>query len=358
MFILIVEDDAFRRLLQVILDARASPERSAAFAHMIAHEFADFAGWCAQLRQRLPGLCPADVRLVSSQEELRANLPDASAVVVDSLTIGPAELAIAKRLRVVQKYGTITANIDTEACAERKIKVLTLRRRANTTCAEHAFAMLLMFARQLHRVKGCITIEQLTAAGYLPTTFDGRHVPTSGWARVTGLMTLRDSTLGILGMGEIGRELATRAAAFEMRVIYYQRNRLTLAEEQRFQAQYASLETLLAVSEWVSIHLPETETTRNFIGRPQFSAMKRGAFVINVSRARIVERDALIEALESGHLGGYGLDTHYDEPGRADDPLFRFNNVILTPHTAGQPRFNGFMDFETMLVGLERALAE
>jgi phosphoglycerate dehydrogenase-like enzyme len=355
--VLVVEDDPFPRLLEVILDPNTAAERYAAFAHVIAHELPDFEGWCERVRHRAPGLYPAEVRLVSSQEELRANLRDASVVVVESLHIGREELDIAKQLKAVQKYGTITRNIDTAACAARNVKVLTLRRLANSACSEHALAMMLTLARQLHHITGLISVQQLTAAGYSPTTFDRRHVPTSGWARITDLKMLRGSTLGILGMGEIGRELALRAAAFGMRIIYYQRNRLTAAEEQKFHAQHVPLDALLSDSDWVSIHLPETPGTRNFIARAQLAKMKRGAFLINVSRARIVDRDALIEALKSGHLGGFALDTLYEEPGRADDELLKFGNVILTPHTAAQPRFNGLSDINDLIVGLSRALA-
>lgn len=355
--IIVVEDDPFPRILQVILDPNASAERRAAFADFMAHDLPDFAGWCERVRREAPGLYPADVRLVNSQAELRANLPEASAVVVESLQIGRAELAIARRLKAVQKYGVIMRNIDIAACTAANVEVLTLRRRANIACAEHALAMMLTLARKLHRITGLISVEQLTAAGYSPTSFDRRHTASSGWPRITGLKMLYESTLGIIGMGEIGRELALRAAAFGMRVRYYQRNRLSADEERECHAEYAPLDALLADSDWISLQLPATDATRNFIGRKQFAAMKRGAILINVSRAALVDRDALIEALKSGHLGGFALDPLYEEPGRADDELLGFDNVILTPHTAAQPRFNALNDFNDLITGLARALA-
>jgi phosphoglycerate dehydrogenase-like enzyme len=235
--------------------------------------------------------------------------------------------------------------------------VLTLRRRANIACAEHTMAMMLTLARKLHRISGLISVEQLKAAGFSPTTFDRRHTAFSGWPRIQGLKMLHEATLGIIGMGEIGRELALRANAFGMRVLYFQRSPLGADEETRFGAAYAPLETLLAESDWVSIQLPETAATRNFINRERLAQMKRGAVLINVSRARIVERDALIDALKSGHLGGFALDPLYEEPGRADDELLGFDNVMLTPHTAAQPRFNALNDFRDLLTGLSRAFA-
>jgi len=355
--IVVVEDDPFPRLIQVILDPQTSAERRAAFADFMAHDLPDFEGWCDSVRRNAPGLYPAEVRLVSSQPELHAALPGASALVVESLQVGPAELALAGRLRVVQKYGTVTRNIDIAACAARNVQILTLRRRANIACAEHTLAMMLTLARKLHRITGLISIEQLTAAGYAPTKFDTRHTANSGWPRITGLKMLYESTLGIIGLGEIGRELAVRAAAFGMHICYYQRNRLTAAEEEQYHAQYVSLDSLLADSDWVSIQLPETPTTRNFINRERLAKMKRGSVLINASRAGIVERDAVITALKSGHLGGFALDPLYEEPGRADDQLLKMDNVMLTPHTAAQPRFNALSDFKDLISGLARALA-
>lgn len=355
--VIVIEDDPVPRILQVILDPDVTTERRDAFAHFMAHDVPDFAGWCAETRARVPVLYPSDVRLVSSQEELRTNLPHATTVIVESLTIGTEELALAPRLKVVQKYGTITRSIDSTACAASGVAVLKLRRRANIACAEHTMAMMLTLARKLHLITGLISTDQLKAAGFSPTTFDRRHTAYSGWPRIQGLQMLHEATLGIIGMGEIGRELAVRATAFGMHVIYFQRNTLTAEEEKQFGATYVPLDALLAESDWVSIQLPETPATHNFIDREKLAKMKRGASLINVSRSGIVDRDALIEALESGHLGGFALDPLYEEPGRSNDELLQFDNVMLTPHTAAQPRFNALNDFRDLLTGLAKALS-
>ncbi len=354
---IVVEDDPFPRLIQVVLDPQTSAGRRAACADFMAHDLPDFEGWCERVRRSAPGLYPAEVRLVSSQEELRAALPGAGVLVVESLQVGREELDAADRLAVGQKYGTITRNIDTAACTASNIKVLTLRRRANIACAEHALAMMLTLAKKLHRITGLISVGQLTAAGYSPTTFDRMHTAGSGWARIPGLKMLHESTLGIIGLGEIGRELALRAAAFGMRVLYCQRSRLPEDTEREFHAQYATLDTLLAESDWVSIHLPGSPSTRGLLDRARLAQMKPGACLVNVSRAEIVDRDALLDALAAGRLGGFALDPLYEEPGRADDPLLKFDNVILTPHTAAQPRFNALNDISDLIVGISRALA-
>ena len=352
--ILVVEDDPFPRLLQVILDPAAPAARVAAFGDFFAHDLPDFAGWCAALRGRLGGLYPATVRLVASQDVFAASLSGASIAVVESLHVEERELAGTETLRAVQKYGTITAGIDTAACARHGIAVLTLRRRANMACAEHALALMLALARRLCETNGLISMEQLRTAGFAPAAFDRAHTANANWARIGGLRTLHGSQLGIVGMGEIGRELALRAAACGMRIVYSQRSRLTAEEEKHYSAEYAPLAELLAASDYVSLHLPGNDSTRGIIGRPELEQMKPGAILVNVSRAELVDRAALLDALRGGRLGGFATDTPYEEPGRTDDPLLALCNVVVTPHIAAQPRFNALGDFEEMLVKLAK----
>jgi len=355
--VVVVEDDPFPRLIQVILDPETTPARVAAFSHFFAHELPDFAGWCERLRARLGNLHPAEVRLVPDQAALRAGLPGAQVVVAESLTIGEQEIAAAGgTLRIVQKYGTVLTNIDAAACARAGIRVLTLRRRANISCAEHTMALMLALARKIHETAGLVTIEQLQAAGYSPTQYDRAHTANANWARITGMRNLSRRQLGIVGLGEIGREVAFRAAAFGMRIVYTQRRRLPAQDEARFSASRAPLEELLASSEFVTLHLPMNDETRGFIGRRELALIKQGAILVNVSRPQLVDRAALLDALQAGRLGGFGLDPHYDAPGRADDPLLRFRNVIITPHLAAAPRFNSLDDLEELLFGLNHEL--
>jgi phosphoglycerate dehydrogenase-like enzyme len=356
--LVVVEDDPFPRLIQVILDPETVQERVAAFTHFFAHEEPDFPGWCERLRKRLKRLYPAQVRLVSGQAALAAALPGAHVVVTESLKVGKQELATAGRtLRVVQKYGTVLSNVDAAACRRARISVLTLRRRANISCAEHALGLMLALARKIHETAGLISVEQLQAAGYSPTRYDRAHTANANWARVTGTRNLFGRQLGIVGLGEIGREVALRAAAFGMRIVYTQRRRLLLAEEKRYAATYVPLGNLLADSDYITLHLPASDATLGFIGTREFHRMKTGAIVVNVSRPQIVDRDALLVALRGGRLGGYAHDPHYDAPGRADDPLLAFRNVIITPHLAAAPRYNSMGDFEDLLIGLDKALA-
>jgi len=164
-------------------------------------------------------LYPSKVHLVDSQEELLANLPGATVAVVEELNFEAKEsTAAGKNLKFVQKYGFTTRNIDEDACAKANAKVLTIRRRANISTAEQALMLMLALARQVTQNANLISVEQLKAAGYQPTTYNRKHTPNGNWARIPGMVTLYQRQLGIIGLGEIGRELALRAIALGMRI--------------------------------------------------------------------------------------------------------------------------------------------
>ena len=352
--IIVVEDDPFTRLIPIVLDPASSDERRAAFADFMAHDEPDFDGWAARVRAGAPGLYPAEVRMVTSQDEMRSALKECRALVVESLEVRPDDLAAANSLRAVQKFGVGLRNIDTAACAKRGVKVLTIRRRANIASAEQAFAMMLMLSRKLALLNGLVTKERIEAAGLPLLPFDRRHTPGGNYPRAGGLRMLNESTLGIIGLGEIGREIALRAASFGMRVLYYQRTRAGEAEEHELNVRYVPLDVLMAESDWIIPQVPTAPSTRDLIAREQLARIKPGACIVNVSNPLVINRGAVIEALQSGRLGGFALDTQYREPLPADDELLRLPNVILTPRMAGSPRFNGLDDFEQLITTLAR----
>ena len=355
--VVVIENDQSLRLLQAFLDPDPHSERSAALADYLAHDLPDFAGWLAGARDRARGAYPAEVRMVNTQAELLSALPGADAFVTEGLAVGPAELAAADRLKAVQKHGVILRNIDLSACAARGVQVLPLRRRGNMTAAEHIFSLMLGLSRKLTKLNGLITTERLTAAGYHPKFFDKRYSPNANWARIGGLRCLHHATLGIVGLGEIGREVAVRGVVFGMRVRYFQRTRLPEAEERALGIEYRTFDALLAESDWVCCLVPGEPATKGLFDGARLGKMKPGACLVNVSRADVVERAAAVAALKSGRLGGLGQDAFYEEPGRAEDPLLAFDNVIITPRIASQPRTNALDDTEEMMVNLARALA-
>lgn len=352
----VIEEDRVLRLAQVLLDPAAPPERYAAFADYNTHDLPDFRGWCEALRQSVPNLFPANVQLVTSQAELQAGLPDAGVLIVESLTVGEAELALAPQLRVVQQFGTQVDNIDREACRRRNVPVRTLRRRTNISVAEHTLAMLLALAKRIPFLNGTVSEARMRAAGLPFRPFDRRHTAASNYVRAPGIGMLHGATLGLLGFGEIASEVAAMARPFGARMLYHKRTRLTAEEEAAAGVAYCSFDALFREADYLSVHVPMEDATRGLVGANQFALMKPGAAIVNTSRAEIIDRAALLGALQGGRLRGAALDVHYQEPMRDDDPLLGMPNVILMPHTGGGSRLNGLADMVEMLQGIQADL--
>lgn len=352
MLTLVVEDDRVLRQVEVLLDPRASQERTTAYATYAAHDLADYLGWRDALRATVPGLYPADVRLVASHEELLLHLPDADVVIVESFEIGPLELARAPKLALVQNFGVVTENIDEEACAGRAIPVKTLRRRTNMALAEHTVMFILCLAKRFALVNRLVTTDRLLKTGIPQSPYDKRHTAGANFGRIPGLQSLHGRTLGLLGCGEIGREVAPRARAFGMDVVYNKRARLTAEVEQTLGVRYCGFDELFERADFLSVHVPLSDQTRNMVNKPALERMRPGSFLVNTSRAEIVNLEALVGALESGRLAGAAFDVLYQEPTLEDDPLLRFDNVLLTPHVAGASRMNGLADAQQMLRGI------
>jgi phosphoglycerate dehydrogenase-like enzyme len=354
---ILVEDDDYLRIVPTILDPEASEERRNAIADFVRHDVPDFAGWRRDLWRTLPDLYPATVEFARNQEDLQAKLPLADAVIVESLQIGETELALAPRLAAVAKFGTLVSNIDIAACKKLGVFVAIHARRVNIAVAEHAFTLMIALAKRLCETAKLVDDTALRQAGFDPTPYDRRYTTNSNFGRIPDLRTLNGSTLGIVGMGEIGRNVARRAAAFGMRVTYHQRHRMNASDEDDYAAEYGSLEELIERSDFLSLHLPLNDSTKGILDRRALDRVKRGAILVNVSRARLVDHEALLEALDSGRLGGYGLDVGYEEPASPDEPLLKYKRVILTPHLAVAGRENGLLDMADIFAKLNRAIA-
>jgi glyoxylate reductase len=148
-------------------------------------------------------------------------------------------------------------------------------------------------------------------------------------------MTLYAKTLGIIGMGEIGQEVARRARAFEMEVVYYKRHKLTAQQEAELGIRYLPLSELLKRSDYVSLHVPHTPETEHMIGKRELKMMKHTAFLVNTSRGGVVDEDALGQVLTGKTIAGAGLDVFTEEPLPETSPLLSAPNTVLTPHIAG-----------------------
>jgi phosphoglycerate dehydrogenase-like enzyme len=354
--VIVVEEDRILRQVQIALDPRTPDERLDAYASYTAHDV-DLRAWRDRVRARVGGLYPSEVRLVKTDEELRRALPDADAVIVESLTLGAAELASAPRLKWVQAFGAFAHGIDAEACRMRGLTIHTVRRRTNRVVAEHTLMLMLALAKRLPLINGLVTRERLAARHRPFEAYDTRHTPGANFARVPEIRTLVGAKLGLLGFGEIARELVPMARAIGMEVLYHKPRRLAPEEEKAHGVIYCSFEALFAQSDYLSVHVPSTDATRDLVDDTAIRRMKPSAFLINTSRAAIVNYDAMLSALTERRIAGAGLDVLHEEPAREDEPLLEFENVIVTPHCAGASRLNSLSDMEDMLVAMAAGVA-
>jgi glyoxylate reductase len=225
--------------------------------------------------------------------------------------------AIGPQLKVVANYAVGFDNIDIPAATARGIAVGNTPGVLTETTADFAWALLMAAARRV--VEG----DAYTRAGqwktWGPNVLLGRDV--SG------------ATLGIIGFGRIGQAVARRAFGFGMRILYYDTLRYHDAED-KLGVEYASLETVLAEVDYLSLHTALTPETRHLLGPAQFARMKPTAILINTARGPIVDEPALVAALQSGQLGGAALDVFELEPLPHDSLLMKMDNVLLAPHNA------------------------
>ncbi|MEO7002299.1 MAG: D-glycerate dehydrogenase [Ktedonobacterales bacterium] len=221
------------------------------------------------------------------------------------------------KLRVISNYAVGFDNIDVPAATERGILAGNTPGVLTETTADFAFALLMASARRL--VEG---VDYVRAGKW----------KTWGPLLLMGV-DIHHSTLGIVGMGRIGAELVKRARGFDMRMVYYDAIRRPDLEAS-LGVEYLPLDELLAQADFVSVHTPLTPETHHMINRGRLRQMKRSAILINTSRGSIVDSDALVEALQSGEIGGAALDVTEPEPLPADHPLVSLPNCIVVPHIA------------------------
>jgi len=199
--------------------------------------------------------------------------------------------------------------------------------------AEHAMALILACARDLVRSHRGVVAGDYQRLGLVPQRTTERKFAFK-WLPVTPT-EVYGKILGIIGFGEIGKELAARARAFGMEILYWSRSRAPLELEQELGACYCPLKELLERSDFVSLHVPHTEETEKLIDGARLARMKSTAFLINTARGGVVDETALVEALRSGRIAGAGLDVFVQEPLPVSHPLTELENVILTPHIGG-----------------------
>jgi len=227
--------------------------------------------------------------------------------------------AAAKKMRLVQLLSAGYDRADLAAAKKAGIPVANNGGANAIAVAEHA--LLLMLA----------TLKKLTGLHADVTAGQWRSGP-SGKAPIH---ELRGKTVGIIGLGNIGKKVARRVAAFDVNILYYDIERISEEEEDVLGVRFALFAELLRTSDIVSLHVPLDDTTRNMIGAPELAMMKPSAILINTCRGPVVHESALHDALKANQIAMAGLDVTTEEPPKAENPLFVLPNIILTPHSAG-----------------------
>ena len=272
---------------------------------------------CEIIREQIP----AGWRLTipSHTSDFSEQLADADFLIVATEPIRDEHLAVAPSLKMIQHQGVGFEKIDLDACRRRGIPVGLTPEGTSVGVAEHTILLILSLYKRL--------VTAMNGIG------QGEWMQ---WSLRQDSFELSGKALGLVGFGRIAREVAKRAIAFDTCVRYFD----PLVSEDGGLAvdRVDSLPELLTTSDIVSLHIPVTTDTRHLMNASTLSLMRRGAVLINTARGGLVEETALIESLQSGHLGGAALDVFETEPLPRDNPLLSLPNVILTPHIAAGTR--------------------
>jgi glyoxylate reductase len=252
-----------------------------------------------------------------SEGSLRREISDVDGLIcLLTERITPDIIDAGKNLKVIANIAVGYDNIDVRKATEKGIYVTNTPGVLTETTADLAWALLMASARRI------VEADRFLRAGRWKIQWNLMFM--------TGL-DVYGKTLGIMGLGRIGQAMARRARGFNMRVLYYDENRNRDAEVE-LDVKYADMDTVLKEADFVSIHVPLTEKTRNFISHRQLAAMKKSAILINTSRGPVLDEHALFTALKQGIIAGAGLDVFQMEPIEKSNPLMKLDNVVLVPH--------------------------
>jgi D-3-phosphoglycerate dehydrogenase len=266
-------------------------------------------------RRLITSQFPGDWQIVIiSEEELKKKneIKYADVLIPENSPIEPELLDTAKNLKLIQT-GAGYDCVPVEECTKRGIYVANAAGMNAQAVAEHVLAFILCW------FKNMITLDTALKKGNYVIDYVGAE--------------LSQKIIGIIGLGNIGRQVASLAAAFQMKILGYHHRQIDSQDN----IEMTDFETLLKRSDIVSVHVALNDQTRQMIGSNEFELMQEDAFIINTSRGAVLDESALIEALRNGHIGGAGLDVFEEEPLPQNSPLRKLKNVILTPHMAGEP---------------------
>ena len=266
---------------------------------------------------KLSSECDLKINRTSlTKEELKQKVSGSDAV-ISYLTdrIDQDIIDRGTKLKIIANYGAGFNNIDVTYASERGIWVTNTPNVLHETTADLTWAMILGAARRI------VSADRYTREGKF-----------QGWGAKLFLGgDVHEKTLGIIGLGEIGRSVARRAIGFNMRTLYYQRNRLPKEEEKKLNAEHVTFEQILRESDFLTLHVPLTEETEYMIGNDEIALMKKTAYLIHTARGKVIDDYALVAALREGRLAGAALDVYEDEP-ELTEGMRELDNLMILPH--------------------------
>ncbi len=252
-----------------------------------------------------------------SKEEIISQITDCEVLIsIFTQPIDKDIIEAGQKLKMIANYGVGFNNIDIEYATQKGITVTNTPYAVCEPTAEMAMGLMIDLMR-----------------GIAWCDRNMRQNSDFQWGVMKNLGSgLYGKTLGIIGMGKIGKSLARRAKAFGMHIVYHNRKPLPSADEQLYNAKYLEKDELLKNADVISLNCPLTKETAHLLSETEFAMMKKGAFVINTARGQIIDEVALVKYLKNGHLGGAGLDVFENEP-NVHPELLKIDNVVMTPHT-------------------------
>lgn len=277
-------------------------------------------------------------------------------LIADTAPIDEGLLGKMSGLRAVLKLGRSYFNIDVDALRGRGIHFDCVPRKGPNCVAELALALIMALSKDLIAGNEAVATGAYRYRGIKPVLTSQRKIAFH-WMKNERVHEITGKTLGIIGMGEIGCELARRASVMGMTNIYYKRSPLSPELERVFDARYRDLDDLLRESDYVCVATPHTAQTESMIGAEQIALMKESAYLVNIARGGIIDEAALIAALSENRIAGAGLDVFAYEPLPPESPLCALDNVILCPHIGGGTGTNRVIELGAALQEMNRLLA-
>ncbi|MFT5365218.1 MAG: phosphoglycerate dehydrogenase-like enzyme [Candidatus Latescibacterota bacterium] len=271
------------------------------------------------VRECLPS--ELSLRVLKVDEKPEDVVADADFLLVATTKVTPSVLDAAPKLKHIQHQGVGYNNIDLDAARAKGVTIGLTPEGTSIPVAEHVFLLILSLYRKLFEARQSLRDGKWLQWELRPHSYD-----------------LVGKTVGIVGLGRIGRELTTRLRAFGCEVFYTDAVRVSEAEELHLGAVFTDLDDLLQRSDIVSLHVPLLPETRNLVGTRELALMKSNAILINAARGGLIDEKALEVALNEGQISGAGLDVFEQEPPPKDHPLLFMDNVVAVPHIAAGTR--------------------